>query len=57
MIVISGSFATAKIASITSTKLWGGILVAIPTAIPVEPLISKLGIRAGKTAGSCSSPS
>ena len=38
----------------TSAKLCGGILVAIPTAIPVAPLTNKLGIRAGSTSGSCS---
>ena len=32
-------------------------MVAIPTAIPAEPLTSRLGIRAGMTAGSVSVPS
>ena len=36
----------------TSPKLCGGILVAIPTAIPVEPFTSKFGNLAGKTEGS-----
>ena len=47
----------AKIASIASAKLCGGIFVAIPTAIPVEPLTKILGNLDGKTTGSCSSPS
>ena len=36
----------------TSVKLCGGILLAIPTAIPVEPLVSKFGTLEGKTEGS-----
>ena len=38
---------------ITSVKLWGGMLVAIPTAIPEEPLIKRVGILDGSTVGSC----
>ena len=41
----------------TSVKLCGGMFVAIPTAIPDEPLISKLGILVGKTSGIFSLPS
>ena len=37
---------------ITSVKLCGAILVAIPTAIPEPPLTNKFGIRVGKTVGS-----
>jgi hypothetical protein len=40
-----------------SVRLCGGILVAMPTAMPDEPLISRLGILAGITSGSCSEPS
>jgi hypothetical protein len=36
--VISGFSMRALSASQTSATLWGGMLVAIPTAIPVEPL-------------------
>ena len=36
---------------ITSVKLCGGILVAIPTAIPEEPLTNKAGMRVGMTDG------
>ncbi len=39
-------------ASITSPKLCGGILVAIPTAIPMFPLTNIFGKRLGKISGS-----
>ena len=55
--VISGLSNNAEQASTTSLRLCGGIFVAIPTAIPVVPLINKLGIRVGITNGSCSEPS
>ena len=42
----------ATVASITSERLCGGILVAIPTAMPSEPLTSRFGYRAGSTNGS-----
>ncbi len=42
----------ARQASMTSRRLWGGMLVAIPTAIPEEPLTSRFGKRAGRTVGS-----
>jgi hypothetical protein len=41
----------------TSPRLCGGMLVAIPTAMPVAPLISRLGKRAGNTTGSVFVPS
>ena len=41
----------------TSRRLCGGIRVAIPTAMPSEPLHSRLGKRAGRMAGSMSRPS
>ena len=50
-IVKSGLAINPSVASKISVKLWGGIFVAIPTAIPEEPLISKLGIRVGNTTG------
>ena len=40
------------VASITSFKLCGGILVAYPAEIPVEPFTSKFGNLAGNTVGS-----
>ena len=42
------------VAPITSFKLCGGILVAIPTAIPVVPFTNRLGKRDGSTVGSFS---
>ena len=56
-IVISELSANAITPSITSPKLCGGILVAIPTAIPLLPLTNKFGILAGNTFGSCFVPS
>ena len=37
---------------ITSVRLCGGILVAMPTAMPSEPLTRMLGMRDGRTEGS-----
>jgi len=39
----------ATAASHTSPRLWGGMLVAMPTAMPAQPLASKCGMRAGNT--------
>ena len=36
----------------TSRRLWGGMFVAMPTAMPEEPFTSRLGKRAGRTLGS-----
>ncbi len=44
-------------ASTSSLRLCGGMLVAIPTAIPSWPFSSKLGSLAGRTVGSCVVPS
>ena len=52
-----GSSINAKHAAITSLKLCGGMFVAIPTAIPDEPLINNVGIRVGNTDGSDSDSS
>mgnify|MGYP000105088237 CR=1 FL=1 len=41
-------------ASITSLKLWGGIFVAIPTAIPEVPFTKRFGNLDGSTTGSFS---
>ena len=38
--------------SMTSPRLCGGMLVAMPTAIPDEPLTSRFGNGAGRTVGS-----
>ena len=45
------------VASITSPRLCGGMLVAMPTAMPWLPLTSRLGKRAGSTVGSTREPS
>ena len=37
----------------TSPRLCGGIFVAMPTAMPIEPLTSRFGKRDGRTDGSC----
>ena len=39
-------------ASMDSERLCGAIFVAIPTAIPADPLTRRLGKRAGRTVGS-----
>ena len=43
--------------SATSRRLCGGMLVAMPTAMPVVPLTSRFGMRAGRTTGSVLVPS
>ena len=53
-VVTDGSSATAIAPFRHSVRLWGGMLVAMPTAIPVEPLTSRLGARVGSTVGSSS---
>ncbi len=50
--VASGLSSTQMQALMTSRRLWGGILVAMPTAMPEEPLTSRLGKREGSTRGS-----
>ncbi|MNC89220.1 hypothetical protein D3C83_51240 [compost metagenome] len=51
--VMSGLSINAIDASMISFRLWGGMLVAMPTAMPLEPLTSKFGNAAGSTVGSC----
>ena len=51
--VSSGCSISATSASHTSPRLWGGMLVAMPTAMPAEPLISRFGTLLGRTSGSC----
>ena len=55
--VIFGLSMAAIVASISSPRLWGGMFVARPTAMPAEPLASRFGNRAGSTTGSSSYPS
>ena len=54
---ISGLSISARQASTTSPRLCGGMLVAMPTAMPPAPLTSRLGMREGSTVGSLSEPS
>ena len=42
----------AQAPSMISSKLCGGMLVVMPTAMPVEPFINKFGNAAGRTDGS-----
>ena len=51
--VLMSSFSIRAIRPlITSIRLWGGIFVAIPTAIPSEPLIKSVGTVDGSKVGS-----
>ena len=54
---ISGRSIRARQASTISPRLCGGMLVAMPTAMPPAPLTSRLGMRDGRTEGSRSLPS
>ena len=45
---------SANVPLITSPRLCGGILVAIPTAIPPAPLTNRFGNWEGNTSGSFS---
>src|SRR5438552_1725514 len=44
-------------ASTISRRLWGGMFVAMPTAIPLEPFTRRFGNFDGRTVGSFSVPS
>jgi len=48
----SGFRMNSDSASATSPGLCGGKLHAMPTAMPIEPLTSRFGKRAGSTVGS-----
>ena len=50
--VICGWSIWAQMLSMTSPRLWGAMLVAMPTAMPVPPLTIRLGKAAGNTVGS-----
>ena len=54
---MSGLSMKAIVAAIVSRRLCGGMFVAMPTAMPDEPLTSRFGKRAGSTGGSRSEPS
>ena len=49
---MSGFSIIATTAATISPRLCGGMLVAIPTAMPDEPLTSRFGNRDGRTVGS-----
>lgn len=51
-LLMSGCSTSARRAATTSCTLCGGIFVAIPTAMPCVPLISRCGTLAGSTSGS-----
>ena len=51
-IVMSGLSICAQMPSMTSVRLCGARLVAMPTAMPVPPLTSRFGNAAGSTTGS-----
>ena len=53
----SGFSTMSLMTSTTSPRLCGGMFVAMPTAIPDEPLTRRFGNAAGRTSGSVSAPS
>ena len=55
--VASGLSMSMTRPSTTSPRLWGGILVAMPTAMPEEPLMRRFGTLVGRTIGSWSDSS
>ncbi len=54
---VPGSSMIRQVASQTSRRLWGGMFVAIPTAIPLDPFTRRFGTLAGRTSGSWSDSS
>jgi len=54
---IFGFLMSSMAASQTSERLCGGMLVAMPTAMPEEPLTRRFGTFAGMTEGSVVVPS
>ena len=55
--MVPGSSTSITSASTISDRLCGGMLVAMPTAIPVDPLTRRFGTRVGRTTGSRSDSS
>ena len=50
---VAFGFRSRKIAALTTSRmLWGGMFVAIPTAIPEAPFTNRFGNAAGRTSGS-----
>ena len=55
---VASGFSRCQVAPwATSRRLWGGMFVAIPTAMPAEPLTSRFGNLEGRTMGSWLRPS
>ena len=52
-----GVRSTHSAAAATSRRLCGGIWVAMPTAMPADPLTSRFGKRLGSTTGRSVLPS
>ena len=52
LMLMAGFCMIAMVASMVSRRLCGGMFVAMPTAMPVAPLISRLGTLDGSTRGS-----
>jgi hypothetical protein len=55
--VASGCLSRCLAAVMTSVRLCGAMLVAIPTAMPAVPLTRRFGMPAGRTSGWVSEPS
>ena len=53
----SGLSMRAMVPATISPRLWGAMFVAMPTAMPLAPLISRFGTRDGRTRGSLVVPS
>jgi hypothetical protein len=56
-VVASGLSMSMQTAAGDLARLWGGMLVAMPTAMPEEPLTRRLGNLDGRTDGSVSDSS
>jgi hypothetical protein len=57
LVLPSGSSSSSMQAAAISFRLWGGMSVAMPTAMPCVPFSSTFGRRAGRSCGSSSVPS
>ena len=49
---VEGLSISMQIPSMSSPRLCGGMLVVMPTAMPVEPFINRVGRADGRTTGS-----
>ena len=50
--LVSGFWRMRRQASTSSLRLWGGMFVAMPTAMPADPFRSRFGTPEGSTTGS-----